>query len=482
MMRPTIVINVVGLTPRMIGPDTPALRALAAAGAMRPLTANFPAVTCPVQTTYLTGLLPRDHGIVGNGWYFRDLSEVMFWKQSNRLVDGERVWEAGRRRDSGFTCANMFWWYNMYSSADIGVTPRPAYPADGRKIPDCYTAPRELRDELTARLGVFPLFSFWGPATSIKASEWIARSALYVRRERHPTLTLIYLPHLDYVLQRNGPNSPQVASDLREVDALCAEIIEDARRDGAQIIVLSEYGITPVNRAIDINRALRRAGLIAVREELGREQLDPGASAAFAVADHQIAHVYVSDKQRVAEVKSLIAALPGVERVLDDGGKAALGLDHPRSGALVAVADANSWFTYYYWLDDDKAPDYARTVDIHRKPGYDPVELFLDPSIRNPKLSIGWRLAKRKLGMRTLMDVIPLDASLVQGSHGRLTDDADDGAVLISSDGDLLPAGSIAATEVKDLILRHIFDDRQLPKNNESKGRGTERSASFVVS
>jgi predicted AlkP superfamily pyrophosphatase or phosphodiesterase len=350
-MRPTIVINVVGLTPRMIGPDTPALRALAAAGAVRPLAANFPAVTCPVQTTYLTGLLPRDHGIVGNGWYFRDLSEVLFWKQSNRLVDGERVWDAARRRDSGFTCANMFWWYNMYSSADIGVTPRPAYPADGRKIPDCYTAPRELRDELTARLGAFPLFSFWGPATSIKASEWIARSALYVRRERQPTLTLIYLPHLDYVLQRDGPGSPQVATDLREVDALCAEIIEDARRDEARIIVLSEYGITPVNRAIDINRALRRAGLIAVREELGREQLDPGASAAFAVADHQIAHIYVSNKRRIAEVKSLIEALPGVERVLDDSDKAVFGVDHPRAGELVAVADANSWFTYYYWLD-----------------------------------------------------------------------------------------------------------------------------------
>jgi predicted AlkP superfamily pyrophosphatase or phosphodiesterase len=475
-MRPTIVINVVGLTPRMIGPDTPALRALAAAGAMRPLTANFPAVTCPVQTTYLTGLLPRDHGIVGNGWYFRDLSEVLFWKQSNRLVDGERVWDAARRRDPAFTCANMFWWYNMYSSADIGVTPRPAYPADGRKIPDCYTAPRELRDELTARLGIFPLFSFWGPATSVKASEWIARSALYVRRERHPTLTLIYLPHLDYVLQRDGPNSPRAAKDLREVDSLCAEIIEDARRDGAQIIVLSEYGITPVNRAIDINRALRRAGLIAVRKELGREQLDPGASAAFAVADHQIAHIYVSDRQRIADVKSLIAALPGVERVLDDSGKAVFGLDHPRSGELVAVADANSWFTYYYWLDDDKAPDYARTVDIHRKPGYDPVELFLDPSIRIPRLSVGWRLAKRALGMRTLMDVIPLDASLVKGSHGRPTDDAAAGAVLISSDADLLPTGSIVATEVKDLILRHVFDDREGAKAGQNENRERERS------
>jgi predicted AlkP superfamily pyrophosphatase or phosphodiesterase len=458
-MYPTIVINVVGLTPRMIGPDTPALQRLAATGGMRTIASVVPAVTCPVQTTYLTGLLPREHGIVANGWYFRDLSEVMFWRQSNRLVAGERVWEAARRRDPAFTCANMFWWYNMYATADIGVTPRPLYPADGRKIPDCYTEPRELRDELTARFGRFPLFSFWGPATSIVASEWIARSAVHVRRKYNPTLTLIYLPHLDYVLQRDGPDAPKVARDLREVDALSGEIVDDARRDGARIIVLSEYGITPVSRPVDINRALRRAGLIAVREELGREQLDAGASAAFAVADHQVAHIYVAAKDRIPEVKALVAGLPGVERVLDDATKPEFGLDHARSGEVVALARMDSWFTYYYWLDDAKAPDYARTVDIHRKPGYDPVELFLDPAIRLPKLSIGWRLAKRALGSRTLMDVIPLDATLVKGSHGRPTDDPADGPVLISSDGALLPSRTLAATEVKALILRHLFDE-----------------------
>jgi predicted AlkP superfamily pyrophosphatase or phosphodiesterase len=458
-MHPTIVVNVVGLTPRMIGADTPALRRLATAGAMREIKTVVPAVTCTVQTTYLTGVLPREHGIVANGWYFRDLSEVLFWRQSNRLVAGERVWDAARRRDPTFTCANMFWWYNMYSTADVGVTPRPMYPADGRKIPDCYTTPGELRDELTARFGRFPLFSFWGPATSIVASEWIARSALHIRRECKPTLTLIYLPHLDYVLQRDGPDAPQVTSDLREVDVVCAEIIDDAKRDGARLIVLSEYGITPVANPIHINRALRRAGLVAVREELGREQLDPGASAAFAVADHQIAHIYVAQKERIADVKALVEALPGVERVLDETGKTEFGLDHPRSGDLVALARADGWFTYYFWLDDARAPDYAQTVDIHRKPGYDPVELFLDPSIRFPKLSIGWRLAKRALGSRTLMDVIPLDATLVKGSHGRLTDDAADGPLLISSESDLLAPGPLAATNVKALMLRHVFEE-----------------------
>ena len=457
-MHPTVVINVVGLTQRMIGPDTPVLQRLAAVGATREIGSVVPAVTCPVQTTYLTGLLPRDHGIVGNGWYFRDLSEVMFWRQSNRLVAGERLWEAAKRRDPTFTCANMFWWYNMYATADIGVTPRPLYPADGRKIPDCYTTPRDLRDELTARFGRFPLFSFWGPATSIAASEWITRSALHIRRERKPRLTLIYIPHLDYVLQRDGPGTRQLAHDLRKVDALCGEIIDDARRDDARVVVLSEYGVTPVNRAIHINRALHNAGLLAVREELGREQLDAGASAAFAVADHQIAHVYVAAKERVSEVKALVAGLAGVERVLDETTKTEFGLDHPRSGELIALASADSWFTYYYWMDDERAPDYARTVDIHRKPGYDPVELFLDPSMPLAKLSIAWRLAKRFLGFRTLMDVIPLDATLVKGSHGRPPDDPTDGPVLISSDRDLLPQGSVAATKIKDVILGHVFD------------------------
>jgi predicted AlkP superfamily pyrophosphatase or phosphodiesterase len=456
-MQPTVVLNVVGLTQRMIGPDTPNLLALSQGGGMRQLGTVTPAVTCSAQATFLTGVLPRQHGIVGNGWYFRDLSEIWFWRQSNALVTAEPVWDAAKAIDSSFTCANMFWWYNMYSSADIGVTPRPMYLADGRKIPDCYTAPAELRAELTRQLGPFPLFSFWGPATTIKSSEWVARSAIHVRRTHRPTLTLVYLPHLDYGLQRVGPQHPSIAADLRAIDSVCGEIIAEAKKDGASIIVLSEYGITPVTTPIHINRALRRAGLLTVREELGREQLDAGASAAFAVADHQIAHVYVRKPETVAPVKALLEALPGVERVLDAQGKAEHGLDHARSGELVVLSRADHWFTYYYWLDDDRAPDYARTVEIHRKPGYDPVELFLDPAIRYPKLAVGWRLAKRKLGARTLMDVIPLDANLVKGSHGRITDSALDGPLLISSNAALLPSGGIAATEVKQLILDHVF-------------------------
>jgi len=457
-MRPTVVLNVVGLTPALLGERTPNLARLARDGAMQPISTVLPAVTCTVQASFTTGLLPRDHGIVANGWLFRDLYEIWLWRQSNRLVGGEKVWEAGRRRDPGFSCANLFWWYNMASSAAIGVTPRPIYKADGRKLPDCYSQPAELRDELTRLLGPFPLFKFWGPATSIDSTAWIAHCALHVRRTRQPTLTLVYLPHLDYALQRLGPDDPAIAKDLSEVDAVAGELIDDARRDGAAVVVLSEYGITPVRRPIHINRALREAGWLQVRLEERAEHLDPPQSRAFAVADHQIAHVYVAEPALVPEVRRLIEGLPGVERVLDEQGKASHGLDHERSGELVAIAAADAWFTYYYWQDDERAPDFARTVEIHRKPGYDPVELFVDPSIRLPKLAIGRRLAARKLGFRALMDVIPLDASLVRGSHGRPTDAAADGPVFITSESTLAPAGPVDATKVKELILRHVFE------------------------
>lgn len=460
-MNKTLVILVVGLSPRLVGAHTPHLRKLAAGGGMRPLDTVTPAVTCTVQATLATGLPPSGHGAVANGWLFRDLSEVLLWRQPNQLVAGEKIWDAGRARDPGFTCAKMFWWYNMYSTADWSATPRPMYPADGRKIPDHYAHPPELHDELDAKLGQFPLFKFWGPLADITSTEWIAKATLHVMETRDPTLTLTYLPHLDYNLQRLGPDldHPRVQSDLREVDALCGELIAFAEQTGRHVLVVSEYGITPVSDAVHINRALRQAGLLAVRpEEHGREILDAGASRAFALADHQIAHVYVKDPSDLGEVKALIEGLEGVEAVWDAEGKRANGLDHPRSGELIAISKPDRWFSYYYWLDDKKAPDFARTVDIHRKPGYDPVELFIDPEMRFAKLQTAWKLAKRKLGQRQLLDVISLkDTHLVEGGHGRITDDPDDGPLVISSEPGLMPEGSVPATGFKALTLAHIF-------------------------
>ena len=462
-MQKTVVINAVGLTPSLIGDHTPRLRAFRDAGTLAPVGPVLPAVTTTVQSTYLTGRWPGGeggHGVVGNGWYFRDECEVKFWRQSNRLVQAPKLWDVARRQDSSgkFTCANLFWWYAMYSTADYTVTPRPMYPSDGRKLPDVWTHPAGLRDTLQRDLGTFPLFNFWGPATDVSATDWIARSAMQVEQRHDPTLTLVYLPHLDYVLQRVGPDvrDPRVAKDLRELDAVCGTLIEFFELRRASVVILSEYGIMPVSRPVHLNRLLREKGYITVREELGRELLDAGASAAFAVADHQVAHVYVNDRSKLEEVRRLVESAPGVERVLDDAGKREHHIDHDRSGELVALAAPDAWFTYYYWLDDTRAPDFARTVDIHRKPGYDPAELFIDPNLTAPKLKIAATLARRKLGFRSLLEVIPTDATLVKGSHGRPPDKAEDGPLVMTPRRDLLAASALPATDVFHLILGHV--------------------------
>lgn len=458
-MKRTLVLDVVGLTPALLGQHTPHLQRFAERGRCVPLSTITPAVTCSVQSTFLTGKLPRDHGAVANGWYFRDLAQVWLWRQNNGLVHGEKLWHEARRRDSSFTCAKLFWWYNMYADVDWAVTPRPIYRANGRKLPDIHTYPSSLRDDLTRELGTFPLFNFWGPRADITSSQWIARCASYVEKTYHPTLNLVYLPHLDYELQRSGPNGRKVPDELRQIDEVCGRLIDQAEQDGLRVVVLSEYGITEVRAPVHINRTLREAGLLAFRLEEGEEHIDPGASAAFAVADHQIAHLYVRDPERTEEVRQLVESLDGVERVLHGQDKRAAGLDHPRAGELVAISRPDRWFTYYWWLDDDRAPDYARTVAIHHKPGYDPAELFIDPAIKLPGLAVGQRLLRSKLlNQRVLLDIIPLDGGLVRGSHGRVTDDADDGPLFMTNTPRLLQSDEIAATDVRDMLLRHVFD------------------------
>lgn len=460
MTKRIVVINVVGLSYDMLGPDTPHLSRLASDGFVRPMGTVLPAVTCSAQATLLTGTLPREHGIVANGWYFRDLSEVWLWRQSNRLVQGERIYDAARRRDPHYTVAKLFWWFNMYADVNWSVTPRPCYPADGRKLFDSYSEPATLKDELQSQLGVFPLLKFWGPGADIQSSRWIADAAVAVMQRESPSLTLVYLPHLDYNLQRLGPSDPRVRADIRAVDAEAGKIIDAARAAGAEVVVLSEYAITDVDRPIHINRALRQAGFLSARREMtGWETLDCGASRAFAVADHQLAHVYVRRSDDVPAVAALLKQLDGVEHVLDRTAQAEFGIDHERAGELVVVSDRRSWFTYYFWLDDAFAPDYARTVDIHRKPGYDPVELFVDPSLVFPRWRIARRLAQKLLGFRYYMDVIGLDARIVKGSHGRLPDRdrvLSDAPVFISSSRQI-EAENIPMTSVKAMLLNLHF-------------------------
>ncbi len=456
MLQKTVVLNVVGLTPALLGPYTPNITAWADRGKTATIAPVLPAVTCTAQATYLTGKYPNEHGIVANGWYFRDDCEIKFWRQSNKLIQADKIWDIARQLDPNFTCANLFWWYNMYANTDYSVTPRPMYPADGRKLPDIYTHPATLRDELQTELGQFPLFKFWGPATTIACSQWIANAAKSVEQRHNPTLTLIYLPHLDYCTQKIGSDSTRIATDLAEIDDVVGDLIEFYESRGAQVILLSEYGITPVNQPVHLNRVLRQAGYLQVREELGLELLDAGASQAFAVSDHQLAHIYINDPSVTGAVKALLEQTAGVEQVLDRAGKQQFHLDHPRSGELIAIASPKAWFTYYYWLDDRQAPDFARTVDIHRKPGYDPVELFIDPKLKSPQLKIALTLLKRKLGGRSLMDLTPLDADLVQGCHGHIPASDNDRPVLITHQSSTLNHGKIAAIDVFNIILQHL--------------------------
>jgi predicted AlkP superfamily pyrophosphatase or phosphodiesterase len=427
------VINLVGLSQSLLGEHMPGLTAFAEKNGLQTYKPAFPAVTCTAQSSIVTGSSPAGHGVVANGWYDRENAEVRFWKQSNHIVRGDKLWDKLRHEIPRFTCAKLFWWYNMHSSVDFSITPRPLYPADGRKFFDVHTQPMEMREEIKSDLGPFPFQAFWGPAAGIASSEWIAASAKWVEEKHSPTLSLVYLPHLDYPLQKDGPLASNIPEELRKIDALATDLIHYYESRGIKVLVLSEYGISPVNRAIHLNRLFRAEGWILVKNELGLETLDCGGSRAFAIADHQVAHVYVNDPSIRDEVKALLEGTPGIEEVRTSAGEWGEGVATERGGDFIAIAAPDTWFTYYFWEDDALAPDYARTIDIHRKPGYDPCELFIDPAIAFPKLRIAKFLLKKKIGLRGLLDVIPLDALLVKGSHGRDMVATDESPVLIGS-------------------------------------------------
>jgi predicted AlkP superfamily pyrophosphatase or phosphodiesterase len=456
-MRSLVVIELPGFSQRHLE-HAPAIRALSEAGFRASLAPVMPAVTMPAHASLLTGLPPREHGVVANGWYFREHNEVMMWRQSEGLVHGEKVWEAGRKRNSHFRCLKHFWWPGMNSTADLYTNVRPAYHADGRKSPDMYANRPGLARTLQERFGTFPLFHFWGPATNIKSSSWIAESAKFLFDREQPTLSLVYLPHMDYRQQTLGPDSAEIASDVKELDALVGDLVKHVQAAGAEVMILSSYTMNAVDTPVDLNRHLRREDWLQVIENATGELIDFAESAAFAVADHQIAHVYVRDPQQVCEVRSFIEGIPGVAKVLDREGQAAIGLDHAHSGELVVLAETNAWFTYYYWLDADAAPDFARTIAIHAKPGYDPCEMIMDPAISLPKVKLARKLAWKMMGGRMVMDVIPTDPKLVKGSHGVQVRNPQDQALYICTRAPLEGSDNIPMTRVKQEMLAAIFD------------------------
>lgn len=456
---PVVVINAVGLTGRLLK-WAPRLLALAKAGWSRPMKEIIPAVTCSAQATMLTGLPPEGHGIVGNGWLFRETGEVRFWQQSSTLIQAEPVYTTARQflaeRGRPFRTAKLFWWFNQGADVEFSVTPKPMYGADGSKFFGIWGDPPDLPSRLESRLGPFPFHTFWGPMAGLPCTDWIARCASEILREERPELTLVYLPHLDYDPQRYGPAGTDFPRLVGELDNACSVLLDTAQQIGARVWVVSEYGHCDVTRFVLPNRALREAGLLSVRVGPFGDQLETFQSRAFAVCDHQLAHVYVRRPEDLAQTSQVLSKLPGVNRVLSGEERGEIGLNHPRSGEFILLSDPDSWFAYPFWLEESEAPDYARTVDIHRKPGYDPCELFFDPRFHAPKLHFARKLAAKKLGFRTLIDIVPLDPFIVRGSHGLPAPNVEDRPLLIG-DGPAPDSEFLEMTAVRDLLLNAII-------------------------
>jgi len=418
----------------------PHLAGIADDGAVLPLIPTFPCVTLPTQVSMMTGVLPQEHGVLANGFYWREGGDVEMWTAWNDVVETPQVWDRLRRHDASLTSAVWFPMWVKGAGADYVCVPAPIHNPDGSESLWCYTKPEELYPELKERFGHFPLMNFWGPLANIQSTEWIVESAMCAAEKFQPRFSDIYLPHLDYAAQKHGPDSPEALQALSELDAVIGRLIagyNDAGLTDVLWIAAGEYVITPVTGAVFPNRLLRAQGLLSLQtQEDGTELLSPADSRAWALVDHQFAHVFVRDDGDVERVAQMFRREADIAEVLAGEERNRRGVNHPRAGDIVLIARPEKWLAYYWWEDDARAPAFARTVDIHSKPGYDPVELFIDPATKTT----------------------PLDASLVRGSHGYPAEDEQRQTVLLCSETDVLPAGtnSLSHTDLAGLLLRNF--------------------------
>jgi hypothetical protein len=438
MPKPVILLSIPALREKDVAVMRN-LRRLTAGGEIAELTPSFPCVTCPVQANMTTGKPPAEHGIVANGIYWRERRQVEMWTAPNDCIMQPQMWDLLSPHGRGLSTAVWFPLHSVGCEADFVCTPAPIHNPDGSESLWCYTRPAELYAMLRDRLGHFPLMNYWGPLAGIQATAWIADSAVLAAAQCQPDLFYIYLPQLDYAAQRSGPDSAAADKARDELDEVLGRLavgMAEAYEDELLWIVAGEYAITPVDHVSYPNRVLREAGLLAVREADDGEHLDFEQSRAFALVDHQFSHVFVADgdEQLARRVAELFRGQPGIAEVLVGTQYARYHLEHPRSGDVVLVSTPQSWQAYYWWLSDDRAPSFAGTVDIHRKPGYDPVELCFDPATRR----------------------IPLDAGLIKGSHGAPAVDDSQRTVLLASEPTLFPAPPLADVDVFGIVLRHF--------------------------
>jgi predicted AlkP superfamily pyrophosphatase or phosphodiesterase len=438
--RRVIVLDVVGLSPDHFTytDKLPHMAGLAGRGRLHRMKPVFPAVTLPVQAALTTGVFPEQNGVVANGFYRRQFFEVSFWEQAASLVQHERIWDYLRRNVPGLTTAALFMQNTLYADCDCIVTPRPMHTDEGL-VPWCYSKPVGFYEELCAEIGPFNLMHYWGPMTSIESSRWIARAAVKIMERIRPDLMFVYLPHLDYCTQKVGPDSPVVMDELMQVDAEVGRIVQGVDdlglRDETVFVIVSEYAFSKVQGDIALNRILRENGLLSTRTIQGRDYVDFELTPAFAMVDHQVAHIYLKPGYE-KPVRRVLEKIEGIDMLLERDGKRRFRVDHANSGEIIAVSARNRWFSYYWWDDGKREPDFAGHVDIHRKPGYDPLELFLEPGSRR----------------------ISQDTSLIRGSHGypplALADEV---PLLISGDlpDDLQAVNrkELCVTDVPDLIV-----------------------------